>query len=165
MKIISGGQTGADWGALQGARENGWETGGTAPKGWFNEIGRQEHAMRSFGLKECTQIGYPARSMKNVDDAQLTIVIVWDKNSAGTMKTIGYAQTKKWKWADFEFTGEQHRPTILITEKIDSESLGIYALRNYIKEYGFNIINVAGHRESSHPGIQEFTKQLIMLLK
>ena len=38
-KIISGGQTGADYGALLAAHALGLETGGWAPKGWRTEDG------------------------------------------------------------------------------------------------------------------------------
>ena len=49
-KIISGGQTGADMGALLAARDLGMESGGVAPKGWRTEDGPQETLLLSFGL-------------------------------------------------------------------------------------------------------------------
>jgi hypothetical protein len=36
-KIISGGQTGADQGGLEGARLLGIQTGGTAPYNWMTD--------------------------------------------------------------------------------------------------------------------------------
>ena len=54
MKIISGGQTGADLGGLEGARDAGIETGGWAPAGYRTEIGDQEELLKGFGLKEMT---------------------------------------------------------------------------------------------------------------
>ena len=54
-KIISGGQTGADMGALLAARELGIPTGGVAPKGWLTENGPQEELLRNFGLIECEE--------------------------------------------------------------------------------------------------------------
>ena len=48
-KIISGGQTGADLGALVGARRVGIETGGTAPKGFRTDRGLQP-VLRQYGL-------------------------------------------------------------------------------------------------------------------
>lgn len=44
IKIISGGQTGADMGGLEAAREYGFPTGGYAPKGWMTE----RYVKRSF---------------------------------------------------------------------------------------------------------------------
>ncbi|HME98544.1 MAG TPA: putative molybdenum carrier protein, partial [Terriglobia bacterium] len=58
-KIISGGQTGADMGGLLAARELGIETGGMAPKGWLTENGPEEVLLRSFGLSECEEEGFP----------------------------------------------------------------------------------------------------------
>src|SRR2546422_7963506 len=40
-KIISGGQTGADMGALLAAQDLSVESGGVAPKGWLTEEGPQ----------------------------------------------------------------------------------------------------------------------------
>lgn len=165
MKIISGGQTGADLGALFGAREAGFETGGTAPMGWYNEDGKQETLFKSFGMTECMFHGYPARSMKNVDDSDMTIAIVWDRQSIGTMKTLGYAQTGKWQWAkipypDFE---NQYRLTTILNKSL--HHLIIRSIKQYIEQNNIHIINVCGHRESSQPGIQEFAAKLIMSLK
>lgn len=166
LKIISGGQTGVDWGALEGARANGWETGGWAPKGWFNELGRQEFKMREFGLRECPTIGYPARSMRNVDDADATITLIWDNTSVGTWKTLGYAETHKWKWGivpvPFPF---EYKPCLILRKELDSMGVIINSIKYWIREWNVATLNVAGHRESSHPGIQEFTKQLIIALK
>ena len=66
-RLISGGQTGADQqGALLAARELGIPTGGTAPKGWLTETGPQELLLKSFGLIECADPGYAARTEANV---------------------------------------------------------------------------------------------------
>ena len=167
MKIISGGQTGADWGALLGAHCNEWETGGWAPKGWYNELGRQEYHMRQFGLKECPEIGYPARSMRNVDDADLTLVVIMDATSVGTWKTLGYAQTKKWKWGKIPVPHPfEYKPNIVLRGGgLDVFGVVASSIKYFIKTNNIQTINVAGHRESSHPGIQKFTEQLIIALK
>ena len=64
MKVISGGQTGADIAALIAARELGLETGGFAPTGWLSENGAQEALLRSFGMIECDEPGYPRKSSR-----------------------------------------------------------------------------------------------------
>ncbi len=159
MTIISGGQTGADLGALKGAYEIGLMTGGWAPKGWYNELGRMENFMRSYHLKECPVIGYPARSMRNVDDSDATVAILWDTTSQGTMKTIGYAQFHKWKHGLLQAVSE-YKPLLIIRHK-DLDTAVIQLMNFYVKDM-FKVINVAGHRRSSHPDIEEFTKQLII---
>jgi hypothetical protein len=74
-KIISGGQTGADTGALLAARELGLETGGFAPKGWLTENGPQEGLLRTFGLIECEVRGHPARTRRNIESSDATLLI------------------------------------------------------------------------------------------
>src|SRR5687768_8696791 len=73
--VISGGQTGADQGALSAAKELGIATAGTAPQGWITEQGPQEQLLRAFGLKECEEPGYPARTRRNVVDADGTLLV------------------------------------------------------------------------------------------
>lgn len=151
-----------------GAVEIGLKTGGCAPRGWLNENGRQEQLMRSFGMHECSKPGYPARSMKNVDKSDGTIAVMWSKNSIGTAKTVGYAQTKHWVWFAIDNTNIYkpvrilpHYPELTQSYNLDTAEKH---LMTFIVKYDIKILNVAGHRESSHPGIQEFTRQLIMSL-
>src|SRR5215468_8575886 len=75
MRIISGGQTGADQGGLLAARELGIPTGGTAPRGWQTETGPQESLLKSFGLVGSRVPGYAARTRQNVLDADGTLLI------------------------------------------------------------------------------------------
>jgi len=74
LRIISGGQTGADQGGLIAARELGIPSGGTAPKDWLTESGSNEQLLRSFGLVECAEPGYDARTRKNVVDSDGTLL-------------------------------------------------------------------------------------------
>src|SRR5215813_13472513 len=74
-KIISGGQTGADTGGLLAAQELGIETGGIAPKGWLTENGPEEAMLRSFGLTECEEEGFPARTRRNVSTSSGTLLV------------------------------------------------------------------------------------------
>src|SRR5262245_35594312 len=90
-KIISGGQTGADQGALLAARDLGLPTGGTAPQGWMTETGPQELLLKSFGLIECERRGYPARTRKNVLDADGTL-IVGPYRTGGSALTVAIAR-------------------------------------------------------------------------
>ncbi len=68
LRIISGGQTGADQGALLAAKAAGFQTGGYAPKGWMTEDDSAPW-LADFGLVECQKPGYPARTRANVADA------------------------------------------------------------------------------------------------
>lgn len=72
-KIISGGQTGADQGALMAAVELGLETGGWIPQGWRTEKGREEWLSR-MGLIQTPEFTYPKRTEHNVKAADATFL-------------------------------------------------------------------------------------------
>ncbi len=64
-RLITGGQTGADQGALFGARTHGTPTGGFAPKGYLTEDGPSPW-LADFGLVESDDPTYPGRTRQNV---------------------------------------------------------------------------------------------------
>src|SRR5262245_46647993 len=85
-KLVSGGQTGADQGALRAARAAGVGTGGWAPKGWLTEGPLDPETckpwprevcarelLESFGLVECPEPGDAARTRANVRDSDATL--------------------------------------------------------------------------------------------
>jgi hypothetical protein len=139
-KVVSGGQTGADQGGLRAARAAGIPTGGWAPKGWLVESadGRRNSAapeLADFGLIECDLPGYPARTQANVRDSDGTI---WfgDFNTLGGRATLDACRRFR-------------RPFCLVYQGITTPSLVMY----WIREKGIRVLNVAGNRESSAPGI------------
>jgi hypothetical protein len=87
LKVISGGQTGADRIGLIVAKELGLETGGTAPKGYRTENGPNLELRDLFALTEAETSNYGVRTEINVKDADLT-VIFGDITSQGTSLTI-----------------------------------------------------------------------------
>jgi hypothetical protein len=67
-KVITGGQTGADQGALRAARAAGIPTGGYVPKGWLTEDGPAPW-LADFGLVELTFTDYARRTRAVASDA------------------------------------------------------------------------------------------------
>lgn len=132
MKIISGGQTGADQGGLAAGQALGLQTGGWAPKGWLTEDGPAPW-LADYGLSECGDAGYPVRTYYNVHDADLTVIF-------GDVGERGSALTKR-------ACIQQHRP-YLVNPTADE-------LREFIRAKGIEVVNVAGNRESKHPGTYE----------
>jgi len=160
-KIISGGQTGGDQGGLQAGKILKIETGGTAPPGWKTESGSQKKLLESFGLKEgeSDPSVFIKRTKKNVDDADGTIAFSLVR-SAGTDKTIGYAQTGKWKVG----TGSKndgHRP-ILVLENALNNAENVKKIRDFISENDIKTLNIAGHREKTIKGLQESVKKVLV---
>src|SRR5690349_5441806 len=109
QKIISGGQTGADMGGLLAARELGIETGGTAPRGWLTENGPQERLLRNFGLLECEESGFPARTRRNVANSTRTLLV-------GPFIGGGSGLT-------YDVIGELNKPLFVLAFKPDAEVL------------------------------------------
>jgi len=72
MKIISGGQTGADQGGLDFALKHGWPCGGWCPPGRLCETGRI-HA--KYPVKEVEAGDHNERTRRNVLDSDATLVI------------------------------------------------------------------------------------------
>jgi hypothetical protein len=148
QKILSGGQTGADQAALRAAKAVGIPTGGWAPKGWLVEShdGRSDVAapwLAEFGLVECPEPGYPARTKANVRDSEATL---WfeDYNTLGGMATLDACR-------------EANQPFLLV-----SGGLTLPAhVTKWIGEKGVRVLNVAGSRESSAPGIGERTERFL----
>ena len=164
-KIISGGQTGGDQGGLQAGKKLGIETGGTAPPGFITELtrkkGSQKKLLESFGLKEGEPdtATYPKRTMKNVDDSDGTIAFRLTR-SAGTDKTIGYAQTGKWRVGSGS-KNDGHKP-VLVLENVLNSPENIQKIRNFISENNIKTLNIAGHREGTTKGIQQSVETLLV---
>ena len=159
-KIISGGQTGGDLGGLEGARLLNIETGGTAPPNFISGNKSEKELLQGYGLVEGEQdpTTYTKRTMKNVDDSDGTVAILWG-TSVGTGKTIGYAQTKKWQYGDNKSKNNGYKPVLVITSK--DVDIAAQELKDFVLKNNIQILNIAGHREVSQKGIQDFTKKVI----
>lgn len=146
-KVISGGQTGADQGGLEGAYSLGIATGGTAPKLYRTEAGCNPTLLRDkYGLKESPYWSYPPRTEENVKEADGT---VWIGNISP-----GYHCTKK---AVIEYKAKGVGITEYWVENLTPEQLA-----EWVEENQIEVLNVAGNRESTNPGIYEKTKLLII---
>jgi putative molybdenum carrier protein len=86
-KIISGGQTGADQGALDAAIKLGIPHGGWIPKGRITENGPLPDR---YDLIEMPTASYPERTEKNIRESDGTLIL-----SHGRL-TGGSEYTKKW---------------------------------------------------------------------
>ena len=101
MKIISGGQTGADQAGIFVAKDLKIETGGWAPKGWKTSEGPQQKLLESYNLKESEE-GYEGRTWENVRDSNATIRLAVDFNSPGEVCTMDAINYFKKPWIDVD---------------------------------------------------------------
>ncbi len=139
-KIISGGQTGADQGGLAAGKALGLETGGTAPLGYRTDAGAMPSLGRDYGLGEDASYSYPPRTRKNVQDSDGTVI--FGNTSSPGSKMTAYACIR------------QHKPYI--------PNPTPQVLRAWCEGNSIEILNVAGNRERTNPGMFQKTKDTLI---
>jgi hypothetical protein len=85
LKIISGGQTGVDRGALDAALELGFSCGGWCPAGRLAEDGT---IAKRYPVVELPDARYAERTARNVADSDGTLIISNGEPIGGTRETI-----------------------------------------------------------------------------
>ena len=144
-KIISGGQTGADQGALDGARSYGFPYGGAIPAGRKTEAGSLPE---KYCMVELSSHHYPVRTVKNVVDADGTLIVSNGSLSGGSLLTSKVARDRKKQCMHIDFDREEFSSAV--------KKVIAWVSRNNIE-----ILNVAGPRASSDPKIYDLTRRLI----
>lgn len=144
-KIISGGQTGADRGGLDAAKELGIPTGGHIPKNFKTEKG-PDPALAGYGLVETESENYEERTILNVTNSDGTVIFCnVDENGLiigeGTMFTFYTAESL-------------FRPVIVNPDEKN--------FLDWLKENDIHVLNVAGNRESISPGIYENARHFLV---
>lgn len=147
-KIISGGQTGADQGALDGARISGFPCGGSIPAGRRTESGALPE---EYAMTELASDSYPARTAKNVCDADGTLIVSNGPLSGGSLLTGRIAHECK-------------KPCLHIDFEKDDLSSAAQAVSAWAAANRIEILNVAGPRASSDPLIYGLSRRLIAKL-
>lgn len=156
MKIISGGQAGVDRGALDASMALGVPVGGWCPRGRRAEDG--EIPPKYDRLVEARSADYRERTKLNVCDADCTILLVdGRKIGPGTRLTERLCTQMKC-------------PVILADVKsmvrggVDDDA---DVVAEFLLRHKPAIVNVAGSRESTNPGIQQRARRFMteVLLK
>ena len=136
-----------DRAALDAASANRIPHGGWCPKDRQAEDGRIDSR---YHLQETHSGDYPVRTARNVRDADGTLIINIGDVEGGTALTLQTARTSR-------------KPCLVVDIEQGFDERLIW---HWITEHGIEILNVAGPRESKHPGIyQEAFKLLNSLLK
>ncbi len=135
-RVVSGGQTGVDRGALDAALAAGVDCGGWCPKDRRAEDGT---IPAKYPLKEMPSADYRDRTLRNVQDSDGTLILMTGKLSGGTALTREFALAKS-------------KPLMLID--LD-RPLSPESVLHWATKQGIRVLNVAGPRESLRPGIQQ----------
>lgn len=136
-KIISGGQSGADIAGIDAAIASNISYGGWIPKGRRTEDGPLPE---KYHLQEMTTTSYPKRTEQNVIDSDGTVIFVHGRLSGGSDLTRKLA--------------EKHgKPWLHLNMKEQSVNEAVERLRDWSKEYGIEVLNVAGRSAGKDPDI------------
>jgi hypothetical protein len=104
IKIVSGGQTGADRAALDFAIKQGIPHGGWCPKERIAEDGPVD---AKYQLKETPSSNYEQRTEWNVQDSDGTVIFSIGKElSGGSLLTLNFAQMEEKPWIYLSATAE-----------------------------------------------------------
>ena len=144
LKIVSGGQNGADQAGLKVAKKLGIATGGWIPRGFKTEYGL-DPSLAQYGLVETENESYYPRTVYNVRDSEATVYFASNWNSPGTKATLR---------AVHQF----QRPVFKVDLKLPPPYV---QMSKWLNENKVKILNVAGHRESVHPGVGNFVEEYL----
>ena len=136
VKIVSGGQTGVDQGALAAALAAGADCGGWCPDGRWSEEGPIPAV---YPVVELPGAGYRERTLQNVLDSDGTAIIHDGELEGGTRLT----------WV---FCERHERPGVLINASALSQDQAVAVLVEFVTGSDLNVLNVAGPRASKWPG-------------
>ncbi len=153
-KIVSGGQTGVDRGALEAALEMGFPYGGLIPKGRLAEDGIVPEKFTK--MEVAPRKDYLFRTEWNVTHSDATLLIArknFEPGARVTDLTGGTLQTGK-------FCRVHCKPSFVLM------SQDVSATIEWLKRLGKEeiVLNVAGPRESKAQGIQLSTKAFVRRL-
>ncbi|HJU03678.1 MAG TPA: putative molybdenum carrier protein [Nitrospiraceae bacterium] len=141
-KVVSGGQTGVDRAALDVARTLGMVHGGWCPSGRLAEDGI---IPPEYPLHETPSAEYAQRTRWNVRDSDGTLVLTMGRSKLGTALTIDVAT-------------RLNKP-YLVVDLINQPCADV--VRRWARDHHIRILNVAGPRESTSPGIYTRAKQFL----
>lgn len=145
LKIVSGGQTGVDRGALDAAIYLGLPHGGWCPRGRLAEDGT---IPPQYHLDEMPASQYAVRTEQNVVDSDATLILHAGPLSGGTRYT-------------HQMACKHQKPVMLVDLHQDTM---IDEVKTWLRDHGVAVLNVAGPRESSLPGASDAARSFLLNL-
>jgi hypothetical protein len=147
-KLVTGGQTGVDRGALDAALAVGFPCGGWCPPGRAAEAGTipdryPREAMESGSYRE--------RTKRNVVDSDATLVVYFHDLHGGTEQTVLDCI-------------EHGKPYKLIDAAEIAPARAAELTAQFIARHGVSVLNVAGPRASHAPEAHRYAEDAIARL-
>jgi hypothetical protein len=158
LTIVSGGQTGADRGALDAAIALGLDFGGWAPARFASEDGRIPEIYASH-MREAADTGEVGRNLAlrtrlNVQDSDATLIVSFASELTGGSKFT--ASTAKQQRKNSLHLVLPARGETRIPDAVRSSLLA------WLRKHRVEVLNVAGPRESKEPGLQAAVRDALV---
>ena len=133
LRVVSGGQTGVDRGALDAALERGVPCGGWCPAGRLAEDG-------------VIPARYPVTELREDNDG--TLIVTFGRATGGTARTI-------------ELCEQLARPHLIVDAASVTLEEAVWRAVRFLREEGVGQLNVAGPRASGEPRAYEYAYALV----
>jgi len=145
IKIISGGQTGADQAALDAAIHLGLPYGGWLPRGRKTEAGP---LAKSYQLQELSSPHYRDRTRKNIQESDGTLILSLAPLSGGSALTEA-------------FCIRYDRPCLHLNLSLLDTEEARRTVEKWLHEQQIAVLNVAGPRASGEADIYQTVYTLL----
>ena len=145
MRVVAGGQTGVDRGALKAALELDVSCGGWCPAGRRAEDGS---IPKAFPVVELPGAGYADRTRQNVLDSDGTLIIYRGQLTGGSLLTRQLAE-------------DHHKPLLLLDAERLSDGAAATQVVDFVRARHIDILNVAGPRASDWPAGEAFAQGVL----
>jgi hypothetical protein len=155
VRVISGGQIGADQAGLFAAEDYGIATGGWMPRGFLTSDGNKPEFGPRFGIRTTESESYPPRTGLNCRDSDGTLRVAASFNTPGEKCTLKYLRAAGKPYHDITMPEDRVVDPIEVQKAVE-----------FIKKFNILTLNVSGNvepksRNARSFGITNFTRDFL----
>ena len=150
-KLVTGGQTGVDRGALDAALERRFPCGGWCPAGRLAEDGPLPPR---YPLRELPGGTTADRTERNVQDSDATLILTPGPLTGGTRLTRACCERLQRPVLELEWNVERRRDS-------SQEEPALERIRSFLDKTDCEVLNVAGPRASEWPEAYNIARTFI----
>ena len=144
-KIVSGGQTGVDRGALDAALAAGFPCGGWCPEGRIAEDGAIADC---YPMEVLSGAGYEERTLRNVLDSNGTAILHAGNLEGGTRLTAQHC-------------ARHGKPLVLLDASACPPDKAAAEIAAFVEREHVAVLNIAGPRASKWPGAHDYSYAVV----